>query len=79
MPGYDPNFLQEDISLPLPSFSPVLAGDVLVNSRLTDGFLADYVNYSIITRISHKPISNQLGIRCCLFFKRSPKMTHCCF
>ena len=49
MPGYDPNFLQEDISLPLPSFSPVLAGDVLVNSRLTDGFLADYVNYSIIT------------------------------
>ena len=49
MTGYDPNFLGEGITLPLPRFAPSLAGLVVSNPRLTDNILADYVNYSIIT------------------------------
>ena len=45
MPGYDPNFLA--VPVPLPDFSPALAGDVLRKPDLRDGVYADYVNYTV--------------------------------
>lgn len=45
MAGYDPTFLREPV--PLPDFSPTIAGDVLRNAILRDGVYADYVNYTV--------------------------------
>ncbi|MEA5541958.1 DNA/RNA non-specific endonuclease [Limnoraphis robusta Tam1] len=57
MAGYDPNFLGNNIILPVPTFTPSLAGDVLHNSLLADEIFAHYVNYSIIThRVRRSPI-----------------------
>ena len=57
MTGYDPNFLGNGITLPVPSFAPSLAGDVLRNDVLDDDIFANYVNYSIIThRVRRSPI-----------------------
>ncbi|MEL7039530.1 MAG: DNA/RNA non-specific endonuclease [Cyanobacteria bacterium J06592_8] len=49
MAGYDPQFLGNNITLPIPTFTPSLAGEVLHNSLLDNEILAHYVNYSIIT------------------------------
>lgn len=49
MAGYNPDFLGNGINLPVPSFAPSLAGDVLRNSLLEDDIFANYINYSIIT------------------------------
>ena len=57
MAGYDPNFLGNGINLPVPSFAPSLAGDVLRSSLLEDDIFAGYINYSIIThRVRRSPI-----------------------
>lgn len=48
MNGYDPDFLGNDISLPLPSFSPAVIGNVLNRLELRDGIYADYINYTIV-------------------------------
>ncbi|MEO1790600.1 MAG: DNA/RNA non-specific endonuclease [Cyanobacteria bacterium J06629_19] len=46
---YNPDFLGEDIPLPLPDFSPAVIGNVLNNRlQLRDGIYADYVNYTIV-------------------------------
>ena len=61
--GYDPKFLGSDIILPVPTFAPSLAGDVLHSNRLEDEIFAHYVNYSIIThRIKRSPIIACLNI-----------------
>ncbi len=49
MAGYNPDFLGNGINLPVPSFAPSLAGDVLRSSLLEDDIFATYINYSIIT------------------------------
>ena len=57
MAGYDPNFLGNNITLPVPSFAPSLAGDVLHSPRLENEIFAHYVNHSIIThRVRRSPI-----------------------
>lgn len=57
MAGYNPDFLGNGINLPVPSFAPSLAGDVLRSSLLEDDIFASYINYSIIThRIRRSPI-----------------------
>lgn len=50
MPGYNPNFLPEPV--PLPTFAPSVAGDVLRRSELRDGVFADYENYTVAM---HRP------------------------
>ena len=50
MTGYDPDFLPKHV--PLPSFSPSVAGDVLQRGQLRDEVYADYANYTIAM---HKP------------------------
>ncbi|MEL6161409.1 MAG: DNA/RNA non-specific endonuclease [Cyanobacteria bacterium J06627_32] len=64
MKGYNPNFLGEDIPLPLPAFSPAIVGHVL-NDRLQlrDGTYADYVNYTIVmNRVRRSPLYAALNI-----------------
>ena len=62
MAGYNENFLQ-NIELPLPEFSPALVGDVLQREALTDGFRADYVNYTIVMdAVRRAPILSALNI-----------------
>lgn len=57
MLGYDPNFLGNNITLPVPTFIPSLAGNVLHNSLLENEIFAHYVNYSIIThRLRRSPL-----------------------
>lgn len=48
MTGYNPDFLGNDINLPVPNFAPSLAGDVLRSPLLKDDIFASYINYSII-------------------------------
>lgn len=61
--GYDPNFLDTNIILPVPSFAPSLAGDVLHSPLLAHEIFADYVNYSIIThRVKRSPMIACLNI-----------------
>lgn len=48
MPGYNVNFL-DGITLPMPSFSPGLAGLVVKQSELRNEFYADYINYTVVT------------------------------
>lgn len=63
MNGYDPKFLGEELVLPLPDFSPSLAGDVVRNNLLSNGVLAHYVNYTIIThKLQRSPILAALNI-----------------
>lgn len=63
MAGYNPNFLGNDINLPVPSFNPSLSGDVLRSSLLEDEIFANYVNYSIIThRARRSPIISCVNI-----------------
>ncbi len=45
MTGYDPNFLTETV--PLPTFSPTIFGEVLHRPELRDGVFADYVHYTV--------------------------------
>ena len=45
MSGYDPNFLAQPV--PLPEFTPRVAGDVLRRVELRDGTFADYANYTV--------------------------------
>lgn len=45
MTGYDPDFLTE--SVPLPTFSPTLDGDVLRRPDLRHDVFADYVHYTV--------------------------------
>ena len=45
MPGYDPNFLPSPV--PLPAFSPSVAGDVLRRPTLRDEVFAEYANYTV--------------------------------
>ncbi|MEL6900354.1 MAG: DNA/RNA non-specific endonuclease [Cyanobacteria bacterium J06606_4] len=64
MKGYNPNFLGEEIPLPLPTFSPAIVGHVL-NDRLQlrDGTYADYVNYTIVmNRVRRSPLYAALNI-----------------
>ncbi len=49
MAGYNPDFLGNGINLPVPTFAPSLAGDVLRSPLLEDDIFASYINYSIIT------------------------------
>ncbi|MDY6938838.1 MAG: DNA/RNA non-specific endonuclease [Cyanobacteriota bacterium] len=57
MQGYDPAFLGNNITLPVPTFAPSLAGHVLHSARLADEIFANYVNYSIVThRQKRSPI-----------------------
>ena len=63
MDGYNPNFLGESISLPLPTFSPALVGNVLTRSELRDGIYADYVNFTIVmNRLRRSPIYAAINI-----------------
>ena len=55
MPGYDPNFLAQEV--PLPSFSPSIDGDVLRRVELRDERFADYVNYTVAM---HRPFRTPL-------------------
>ncbi|MGF1672654.1 MAG: DNA/RNA non-specific endonuclease [Rivularia sp. (in: cyanobacteria)] len=48
MTGYNPDFLGNDINLPVPAFAPSIAGDVLRSPLLKDDIFASYINYSII-------------------------------
>ncbi|WP_201746275.1 hypothetical protein [Veronia nyctiphanis] len=45
--GYDTDFLQ-GVSIPLPTFSASLQADILFDSRLRDGYIADYPNFSLV-------------------------------
>ena len=49
MVGYDPKFLADNLTLPLPGFNASLAGNVLNKPELEEGILANYINYTIIT------------------------------
>ncbi len=63
MAGYNPDFLGDGIHLPVPSFTPSLAGDVLRSSLLEDDIFAAYVNYSIIThRVRRSPLLSCVNI-----------------
>ena len=63
MVGYDPNFLADNITLPLPGFNPSLAGNVLTKPELENGILANYINYTIITnKVRRSPILAALNI-----------------
>lgn len=63
MKGYDPNFLGENIPLPLPEFSPALVGNVLNKPELRDGIYADYIHFTIaMNRDRRSPIYTALNI-----------------
>lgn len=63
MSAYDPDFLGSDISLPLPSFSPAIIGNVLNRLELRDGIYADYVNFTIVMNsVRRSPIYAALNI-----------------
>lgn len=62
MLGYNENFL-EGIVLPMPTFSPQLAGAVLTKPELKNGIFANYVNYTAVTnRERRSPIIVALNI-----------------
>ncbi|MBT3266683.1 DNA/RNA non-specific endonuclease [Candidatus Poribacteria bacterium] len=46
--GYDENFLGQEAVVPLPTPGVALAGDVLVNDGLADGYRVDYMHYSVV-------------------------------
>lgn len=61
MSGYRESFL--GVPFPQPTFSPALAGDILNKTELTNGVLADYVHYTIVTnREKRSPIYAALNI-----------------
>lgn len=62
MIGYNEKFL-DSITLPMPSFSPRLAGAVLNKPELENGIYAGYVNYTIVTnKALRSPIFVALNI-----------------
>lgn len=62
MPGYNEDFL-EGVTLPMPSFSPEIAGHVLHRPELEDRVYADYVNYTVVTnREKRSPLFVALNI-----------------
>lgn len=63
MNGYDPNFLGNGITLPLPAFSPTLIGNVLNKPELREGIYADYIHFTIaMNRERRSPIYTALNI-----------------
>ncbi len=63
MAGYMKDFLGDGIELPLPEFSPSLAGDVLHKPTLKNEVEAEYVNYTVImNRERRSPIVVALNI-----------------
>ena len=60
--GYKPNFL-DGITLPMPSFSPLLEETVLKQSALHESIYAHYANYTVITSKERRsPILSALNI-----------------
>ncbi len=46
--GYDPNFLGDDFPVKLPELSLELQSDILEMESLRDGYIADYIHYSVV-------------------------------
>ena len=46
--GYATDFIGNGITVPVPGFSPRIAGLVLKNPELRDEIYADYVHYSLV-------------------------------
>jgi endonuclease G len=46
--GYDPDFLGMGINLPMPQASLELEDDVLLRDTLRDGYIVDYIHYSVV-------------------------------
>ena len=62
MAGYDEKFLK-GITLPLPTFSPLLDQNVLRREELAGEFRADYINYTVVTdKVRRAPIFAALNI-----------------
>ncbi|MEO0768147.1 MAG: DNA/RNA non-specific endonuclease [Cyanobacteria bacterium J06649_4] len=63
MAAYNPDFLGDNISLPMPNFSPAVIGNVLTRLQLRDGIYADYVNYTVVMNsVRRSPIYAALNI-----------------
>ena len=63
MDGYNPDFLGEGTSLPLPTFSPALVDNVLDKPELRDGIYADYIHFTIVmNQLRRSPIFAALNI-----------------
>ena len=56
-----------------------VASSLILNNPTYHHTLNLTAEVGVNARISHKLISNQLEVRCGLFFKRSLKMAHCYF
>ncbi len=46
--GYSENFIANDTIVPLPKVSPECQDDVLFKDELREGFIVDYVHYSVV-------------------------------
>jgi len=46
--GYNPNFIDPEIEVPLPKFAPSVSDAVLRNDDLREGIYADYIHYSVV-------------------------------
>ena len=52
--GYDENFLGEGVTAPMPGVGLELEDDVLRKDELRDGYIADYIHYSVVMSKSNK-------------------------
>lgn len=52
--GYDPDFLGEGHSVPLPTLSIELSDDIVTRDELRDQHIADYVHYSVVMSRSNR-------------------------
>jgi endonuclease G len=48
MVGYNPRFLHDDVDIPMPTFTPRLAGAILASDQLRNQQIADYPHYSLV-------------------------------
>lgn len=48
MSGYDPDFLGKDFKIPLPGFAYDVEDDVLRRDDLREGYIRDYLHYSLV-------------------------------
>jgi endonuclease G len=52
--GYDPTFLGNGIEVPLPDFSLEIHDDILHKDELRDGYIVDYIHYSVVMSRSNR-------------------------
>lgn len=46
--GYKTDFIDDDKIIPLPTFSPDIEADILRGDKLKDGYIRDYLHYSVV-------------------------------